>query len=818
MNLRSLLLAFPIVVLLMRDTAWAEVLDKQELLDRQTFWSNRDFQWYKANILFFDSPDEQINTTYYYRLELVTRHITYGSPNSGYLFTEFADRPFWSGAYGAISCPSGHQIYEVRWLRDAQYVRDYLRYWFRTPGAQPRRYSSWLADSAWAAHRVHPNEQFILDLRPYLEENYRAWKERQWVGEVGMYWQLGHDDGMEYDINARQTQDIFRGGPSFRPTFNSYMWADAQALARIAALAGKDEAAADYLRQAAEVKRQVQQRLWDPERNFFFPMSARQEKDQNGNVVEKHTLTYESGKYAGSPHGRELHGYVPWAFNLPDPGHEDAWQFLMDPAYFYAEYGPTTVERNDPQFVLKPTCCWWSGQSWPFATTQTLKAMANVLHNYRQDHISRDDYAQLLHTYARSHRKQGEPYIAEALHPFTGSWEGHDACNHSEHYFHSGFVDLVITGLVGVQPSDDDTLVVDPLVPEHWDYFALDHLPYRGHEIAVVWDRTGEHYRLGAGLHVLVDGEKLASSESLTRLAVELPPAVEVPLRDNLRLNYVVNNDGDYFPRLSASHVGPGASLVQVQNGQYRYDLQPPSRWTAVGSDSETDWLAVDFGMPRPLDTVKLYLVDEGSDIAIPDRFDLEYLERDEWRTVPNQQRQPQQPAGGRPNTVQFPAMEFQQIRVVFHHAEGGKAGVTELEAWGEDSLPYRPASPPAGNIAYNTGDEDFPRAALPTPIALVAHRRKPSTAALTLKRIRSTAGPAMSHLVQRTGSRSTLARKSRSAASFFISMMTAEACRRRRSIRCSIGRALPGATLRIRPPFRAGRPATWPTRFRSAP
>ena len=82
------------------------------------------------------------------------------------------------------------------------------------------------------------------------------------------------------------------------------------------------------------LKKQIQEKLWDPKRNFFFPMSSREEKDKEGNVVKTHTLTYQSGKFAGSPHGRELHGYVPWAFNIPDRGYEVAWKFLMDPEYF----------------------------------------------------------------------------------------------------------------------------------------------------------------------------------------------------------------------------------------------------------------------------------------------------------------------------------------------------------------------------------------------------------------------------------------------------------------------------------------------------
>ena len=145
-------IAFSIVLaaLLVSPNLFAGVLDKQKLLDAQTFWDNRDWDWYKQNIPFFECPNADIQTTYYYRWELLTKHLTYGSPNTGYVFTEFIDRPFWSGTYGAISCPAGHQLYEARWLRDPRYVRDYSRYWFHTPGAQPRRYSTWLADAVWA--------------------------------------------------------------------------------------------------------------------------------------------------------------------------------------------------------------------------------------------------------------------------------------------------------------------------------------------------------------------------------------------------------------------------------------------------------------------------------------------------------------------------------------------------------------------------------------------------------------------------------------------------------------------------------------------
>ena len=146
------------LVAMLPTVAWPQGpnLPRKELL--KNIEDNRDTDWYIANIPFFECPDADIQTTYYYRWELLTKHLTYGSANSGYSFTEFIDRPFWSGTYGAISCPAGHQLYEARWLRDPIVARDYSRYWFRTPGAQPRNYSTWLADAIWAVHRTKPVE------------------------------------------------------------------------------------------------------------------------------------------------------------------------------------------------------------------------------------------------------------------------------------------------------------------------------------------------------------------------------------------------------------------------------------------------------------------------------------------------------------------------------------------------------------------------------------------------------------------------------------------------------------------------------------
>src|ERR1043165_564595 len=466
-TLLILLLSASAFVLAQR--AYGEVLDKQKMLDHQKFWDNRDWDWYKENIPFFECPDEEINTTYYYRWELLTKHLTYGSPGSGYTFTEFIDRPFWSGAYGAISCPAGHQLYEARWLHDKRIGEDFARYWFRTPGAQPRRYSTWIADAAWALQQVQPDPTFIKNLLTEMVKNYEGWEREHFVADVGLFWQHGMADGMETNINSRQTKDTFSGAPGFRPALNSYLWADALAIARTADLAGDANLATTYRAKAASIKEKMQKLCWDDKRQFYFHVFQNDE-EANGHKIKALTKTYETGQFAGSEYGRELIGYIPWQFNLPDAGYEGAWRFLMQPDHFYAPFGPTVSERKDPLFLISKTCCVWSGQSWPYATTQTLKAMGNVLQNYKQDFVSREDYLKLLHIFAITHRKDGKPFIAEAAHPDTGSWDGHNSYNHSEHYFHSNFADLVITGLVGLKTRDDDTLDIDPLAPPTWDY------------------------------------------------------------------------------------------------------------------------------------------------------------------------------------------------------------------------------------------------------------------------------------------------------------------------------------------------------------
>lgn len=478
---------------------------------------NRDAgAFLRGQVPLFDCPDKELEETYYFRWWTYRKHIK--QTPDGFVITEFLPDVRWAGKSNTISCAAGHHFYEGRWLADPRYLDDYAAFWFRK-GGDPRRYSFWAADALWNRCLVTGDSRLAVELLPDLEANYRAWEETH-RDPNGLYWQKDDRDGMEVSI----------GGSGYRATINSYMYGDALAIARIAQLAGKVQTAAAYGEKAAALKRLVQEKLWDRQAEFF-KVAPRGEPLRLAEV-------------------RELHGFTPWYFDLPDPSLAVAWKQLVDDGGFFAPFGPTTAERRHPKFALSYQGheCQWNGPSWPYSTAVTLTALANQLNRPGQDAVDRRDYFRVLMIYARSQRLKREdgrtvPWIDENLNPLTGDWiartrlkswkngtwdAGKGGVERGKDYNHSTFCDLVITGLVGLRPRADDTLEVNPLLPEGvWDHFCLDQVRYRGRSVTILYDKTGRRYGKGPGLRLFVDGREAAHSDRLSRLTAPLTAPAE---------------------------------------------------------------------------------------------------------------------------------------------------------------------------------------------------------------------------------------------------------------------------------------------------
>ncbi|SEL76342.1 protein of unknown function [Stigmatella aurantiaca] len=653
-----------------RSTPGIQAVTGTQFLNPDAFLGGyQDPAWYKKNIPFFEAPDRQIQDVYYYRWYALLQHLRYATPGVGYIINEFVNAVWYSQKFDTISAAAGHHIYEARWLRDPRYLDDYQTFWMRG-GGSARQYSFWAADSYYARYLVNGDAAFVKDLLPELIENFEAWSDH-YEPANGLYWQVPVWDASEFTISSYQTNDPYHGGTGYRPSLNAYQYGDAMAISRIARLTGDAVLESRYLGRAAAIKATTQQKLWDPSRKFFFHM-MRNNQAQN--------YPYPEGTLLD---GREHFGFVPWYFNMPDPAYSEAWTALMDPQGFAATYGPTTAERRHRLFMKDAMagCCRWSGVSWPFATSQVITAMANLLNNYSQPYVTRDDYFKVLKGYTVSQYKNGRPYVAEALHPDTGQWI-YDGVGHSEHYNHSSYNDLVISGLVGIRPRADNTFEVNPLVPSTWAYFLLENVPYHGHLMTVLYDRDGTRYGQGKGLRVYQDGAFLGSAATLQRLT--LPMAAPLPQERPARLeNFAANAYATGYPVASASYTASIDDAQRAIDGRIYYDDIPNSRWTNYQSPNASDWLAVDFGTVRSVNQVRLHIYDDGGGVKAPASYDVQALNGSAWVSIAGQSKSPATPVGDAPNQVTFPAVSTRKIRVVFQNPSGAKVGVTELEAWG---------------------------------------------------------------------------------------------------------------------------------------
>ena len=491
------------------------------------FISNgKSWEWLRQNIPLFECPDPTVEEMYYFRWWSFRKHLK--QTPKGFVITEFLTPVSHAGEFNTISCAAGFHLAEGRWLRDDRYLNDYTKFWLRGANGKPQphfhKFSSWFAAAVWDRYLVNGDKKFVAGLLNDLVADYRVWETERQLSN-GLFWQYDVRDGMEESISGSRTNKYIR------PTINSYMFANAQAIANIARLAGKRKLAEEFGGKATELKRLTQAHLWDTTATFFKVLVA----VSNPSVA--------SVSYVPST-AREAIGYIPWIFDLPDgsKGYEAAWTHFTDPQGFHAPFGITTAERRHPQFRNRGVgTCEWDGAVWPFATSQTLYALANFLRHYATDAPrifslspsdgeragvrglpNAHDYISAFLTYTRSQRANGRPYIGEYLDEVTGDWINRK--DRSAYYNHSTYADLLITGVIGLRPRADDAVEIHPLLPpDVWDWFCLDGVKYRGCTLTILWDRDGRRYGRGQGLRVLRDGREIARSDNLKRITVKLP-------------------------------------------------------------------------------------------------------------------------------------------------------------------------------------------------------------------------------------------------------------------------------------------------------
>lgn len=443
--------------------------------------------WMDSNIPLFECPDKQIEEMYYYRWWSFRKSIR--QTPQGYAINEFLVPRSYADKYNMIACALGHHIMEGRWLRDTSYVNQDVNLWLRggENGGPMRRldtFSSWLPYAMWQRSLVMGSAEWMKKYDADLQADIRRWEESNAYAD-GLFWQRDVKDGMEEQISGGRKVN------NRRPTINSYMYGNYRAMQWL----NEGTALADTFRLKADrLKALVETKLWDRQLKFFGTL----------------TMTDSLAKV------RELIGFLPWYVNMPDDDslrYAPAWLQLLDTKGFEAPFGMTTAERRHPLFRKrykpgKPTCE-WDGAIWPFATSQTLTALANVYDSSPQLAAALPDtmFFHHLKKYTESQYRRGRPYIGEYLDEKDGQWLMGDR-ERSRYYNHSTYCDLIITGLCGLRPSMSAEVTVRPHIPATWDYFLLTGVPYHGRLVTIIYDKYGDRYHLGKGILFLVKSEE----------------------------------------------------------------------------------------------------------------------------------------------------------------------------------------------------------------------------------------------------------------------------------------------------------------------
>jgi hypothetical protein len=644
-----------------------------------TAYFGNDAPWFLRNIPFLEIDDAEIQRAYYYRWQVYRSHIREIGPQ-GTTVLEFLNNVPWARQpFTDLNDSAYFHLMEGRWMRDPSVVNDLIDHLY-TGGANDRHFSESIAAATEAVTLVTGETEPALRHLDTMQHIYNLWDDH-FDRTRNLYWIEPLLDATEYTIasidasgagftdspSEDQNRNGFIGGFAFRPSINSYQFANAMAISRLAAFAGKRDIAADYAARAGAVQAAVLGQLWNPSLEHFTDR------------YQRSTETVTAGEFI---RGRELVGYLPWLFELPPKDNDSAfgvaWKHAVTKDELGGAYGLRTVEPTYPRYMKQYRYdastglpeCQWNGPSWPFQSSQVLTAMANVLEDYPAAGVTRNDYLRLLRQYTHQHfLSPGHPDIEENYNPDTGA--PIVGLPRSHHYEHSTYVDLILSGLLGIRPRSDDVLEIDPLIPLRRSgeempirYFALRGLKYHGHDVEVYFDADGSRYSLGPGITVFVDGKLATRSAMSDRLQIKLG-AIPAKAQEPKRVDLAVSFGGVHDPVGSVSSALDKGMIAEAIDGRMWFFPEIANGWSPIAGDNPESWYAIDLQKAQKIDRVELYFFSDGSRLKAPSHARLQRQTPAGWSDIPGQTSEPETPLANGLTSIRFPAISTQSLRVV---------------------------------------------------------------------------------------------------------------------------------------------------------
>lgn len=128
-------------------------------------------------------------------------------------------------------------------------------------------------------------------------------------------------------------------------------------------------------------------------------------------------------------------------------------------------------------------------------------------------------------------------------------------------------MDNVFTDLLGLIPSFDNTLRMQPLISPNWTYWAVENLPYHGLLLSMIFDADGAHYpNLGhsKGFSIFIGNSAIFTSPNLpSHISVALPTNTASTNNITTYVNILTNPNAPYSL--------PSASGTSFQSSNHHF-------------------------------------------------------------------------------------------------------------------------------------------------------------------------------------------------------------------------------------------------------
>jgi len=132
-------------------------------------------------------------------------------------------------------------------------------------------------------------------------------------------------------------------------------------------------------------------------------------------------------------------------------------------------------------------------------------------------------------------------------------------------------------------------------------------------------------------------------------------------------------------PTATASSTLELTKIDEAIDGRMWFFPENANGWSPDQSDT-APWYSVHFGQPQHVENVELYFFSDKDRYIVPSSVELETLTGTGWVRIPGQVRTPRNPLGNLKNSIAFPTILTQDIRVVLRRTNSSVQNIRLIE------------------------------------------------------------------------------------------------------------------------------------------